>query len=873
MDAFDGQARLELPKDGAGHDLEVLPGLVVLVDDLLGGHDRRVPLEARLLDDVVEPEALLREGRAHQADGAGELVEQRLLGSRRRVVGLVAVSVAGVSGEGRERLAEVLQDAAIVHDEPVVLALVHAVRPRDGLHQGVRLERLVEIERGQALHVEPGEPHRADDGDAERVPVLLEGALDVDPFSVGGLEALLDALAVGRDVEAPLPEPVDFALVLAHHHGDLGLPHPGKLPLQSFGFSAGRAGALVLQRLDAVLPVRLDQAVHPHGGDLVDGDEHRLAALPLRRTVRDEVLGDGVEPVRRGDDVVVALELAFEALFDVDVVGLELVELLGDPLVEIVGGEVELLAAGVVVERHGGAVFHGALEPVPGHVVAEHLPRDLVVLHQRGAGEGDIDGVGQRGALVEREAPVLRPVGFVDDHDDVVPVRVRLAGRDILVELLHEREDVGLVLAEQTFQAPAAVGPHVVVFADDAASGVRPIDLIVQVGAVAEHQEREVAAELAVHLAAEEHHGVGLPRPLRVPVDAEPAAPTVAVLDRADRPVHAEILLVLRDDLDRPVAAVVEEDEVLEEVDEVGLRADALEKRLHVDDAGLVLVEPLPLPEQLERGRPGAESGVDAVAEHDEGVVVEDVGDGVLVVGEVLVPGVADVAVDVLQLHEQQRNAVHEACEVGAAPVQRPLDPELAHDEKVVLLRLAEVEYAQRPGLLAAARFPVRHLHAVAQQVVLVAVGLQRRLRRVGVDDPADRFVVRPVRQRGIERFERRAEVADKHDLAFIGPPEESVRPESLREGTNRLPAEPLFEVVGGGLLDEVGFGIGRGTHAISPAFVTPIRIVPPVALAKAHISRPRLDVPERLNSVVKPSSRAMRAARALRFIPPTLRT
>ena len=93
------------------------------------------------------------------------------------------------------------------------------------------------IEGGEALDVEPGEPHRADDGDPERVAVLLEGTLHVDPLAVGGLETLLDQPAVRLNVETPVAELGNLALLFAHHDGDLrfpssrrvGLPEPSAL--------------------------------------------------------------------------------------------------------------------------------------------------------------------------------------------------------------------------------------------------------------------------------------------------------------------------------------------------------------------------------------------------------------------------------------------------------------------------------------------------------------------------------------------------------------------------------------------------------------------------------------------------------------------
>ena len=62
-----------------------------------------------------------------------------------------------------------------------------------------------------------------------------------------------------------------------------------------------------------------------------------------------------------------------------------------------------------------------------------------------------------------------------------------------------------------------------------------------------------------------------------------------------------------------------------------------------------------------------------AVADDQEGVVMEGVGDDVLVqvVAQVAVEAGADVLVDRLQLDEHQRQAVDEADEVGPAVVAR----------------------------------------------------------------------------------------------------------------------------------------------------------------------------------------------------------
>ena len=69
---------------------------------------------------------------------------------------------------------------------------------------------------------------------------------------------------------------------------------------------------------------------------------------------------------------------------------------------------------------------------------------------------------------------------------------------------------------------------------------------------------------------------------------------------------------------------------------------------------------------------------------------------------------------DVLQLHEQERDAVDEAHNIGATSVQRSLYPELAHYEEVVVLCIVEVKYTQRSGFHVPMRVSVCHLNAVA---------------------------------------------------------------------------------------------------------------------------------------------------------------
>ena len=281
-----------------------------------------------------------------------------------------------------------------------------------------------------------------------------------------------------------------------------------------------------------------------------------------------------------------------------------------------------------------------------------------------------------------------------------------------------------LVLGQQFGQVLTACRPaRVAVVVHHPATGKSLVDLRVQVVAIGQHQEGEVAAELAVHLAGEQHHGIALARPLRVPEHPQPAGPVLPVANRGHGPVDAQELVVPRQDLLRLAGGFVEQDEVLHQVEQVGPVAHALEQGFHGDHARLFLGQPFPLVEMLEPAGDRADPGLHTIGQHHQPVVVEQVRDRVLVVEEVLLVSGANILADVLQLHEQQRQAVDKADDVRPAAVQITAHPQLAHAEEIIVFRAIEIEHPQPLAHPLALGGAEGDLHPVPDQPVLVAVG------------------------------------------------------------------------------------------------------------------------------------------------------
>ena len=117
--------------------------------------------------------------------------------------------------------------------------------------------------------------------------------------------------------------------------------------------------------------------------------------------------------------------------------------------------------------------------------------------------------------------------------------------------------------------------------------------------------------------------------------------------------VDAEHLVVPRHDLACAAStAIVEQKEIFDQVQQTLLRQHPVEQRLGIH-AGLVFLGvALPFDEVLPLAGDRAVAGLVAVAHHQEGIVMEGVGDAVRgeVVGQVVVESGADVPIDCFQL-------------------------------------------------------------------------------------------------------------------------------------------------------------------------------------------------------------------------------
>ena len=116
------------------------------------------------------------------------------------------------------------------------------------------------------------------------------------------------------------------------------------------------------------------------------------------------------------------------------------------------------------------------------------------------------------------------------------------------------------------------------------------------------------------------------------------------------------------------------------------------------------------------------------VAEHDEGIMVEQLRNRVEIVTIVLVEGIYHFYVVVLQFHKQQRQTIYETHDVSPSMIERTIHPHLTDTQEVILLRRSEVYHLSAYLFRLAVRLYTSHGHTILDVLILLLVDLHQRL-------------------------------------------------------------------------------------------------------------------------------------------------
>src|SRR5258708_10142141 len=163
------------------------------------------------------------------------------------------------------------------------------------------------------------------------------------------------------------------------------------------------------------------------------------------------------------------------------------------------------------------------------------------------------------------------------------------------------------------------------------------------------------------------------------------------------RVIDAQKLVIFGDQFDQRAARVAKQREVLHDIQQAALLRGSANHGFERDDAFFLLVtDLLPLEEVFPASRDTADPALAAVREDNEGIVPEDLWNGILVVAQVIAIGIFESLVRCLQFDEYQWKTVDEAHQVRPPFVHLARNPELRDEQEVVVRGIVPVDDTHR---------------------------------------------------------------------------------------------------------------------------------------------------------------------------------
>src|SRR3989344_3995769 len=209
---------------------------------------------------------------------------------------------------------------------------------------------------------------------------FFKSRIYIYPRSVGEFIAIFHQPPVRCDIKTPYSKLLNLALLFAYNNSHLCLSHPDKLINKIILFFSRSHFLGIFYLFLFLLPILLDQFIHPYTSELVNAHKHRFTGFPSCGVVLDKILGDLTEPLFRRDDVIVSLEFFFKPLTYINIINLYLLQLLSNPFVDIFGGYTQGLAPAVIIERDRRFILYRPLKVISGNVISKNPGCDFLIL-------------------------------------------------------------------------------------------------------------------------------------------------------------------------------------------------------------------------------------------------------------------------------------------------------------------------------------------------------------------------------------------------------------------------------------------------------------------------------------------------------------
>ncbi len=324
----------------------------------------------------------------------------------------------------------------------------------------------------------------------------------------------------------------------------------------------------------------------------------------------------------------------------------------------------------------------------------------------------------------------------------------------------------------------------------------RAEELVVQIVPVREHHDRGVLhLRREDHTACVERHRETLPRPLRVPHDANAMItgrttrlarfkPTIALAETAllqrctqrllQRDVHRMEMMIPRHFLGELATPIIlKDDEVPNQIEEPALLEDTLNRHLQLGNTGVRRFITRNRPPRLEpflACTQSADPALDTIRDHERAVVHEQ-RRNLLLIRLQLLPRRPDRRIlirRILELNHRQRQPIHKDHNIRPPIVLILHHRKLIHRQPVIALRILEVHHPDLRPRNGTVLPPILHRDTINKHAMKDVIASKKR--RAGDEFEFAIRILNSLRRKvGVQTHESRSEPPFKEDVVKIG--------------------------------------------------------------------------------------------------------
>ena len=191
--------------------------------------------------------------------------------------------------------------------------------------------------------------------------------------------------------------------------------------------------------------------------------------------------------------------------------------------------------------------------------------------------------------------------------------------------------------------------------------------------------------------------------------------------------IYTKVLMITGKNLCCTSAGMIKQNKILEQIKEIFLFTYTTKHGFKRNTALVILSKTFPLMEELIFTSKSAHFRFCSVRKHKEGIVIEQMWNGILIISIVIVICILYIHSILFQLHKQQWNTIYKANDIRPSAVQIAVDFQFFNSKKIVVVWILKINDHCFPCFRLSIRLLYSNRDSITNQKIFLFIYLQER--------------------------------------------------------------------------------------------------------------------------------------------------